>query len=218
MRRVYGGRGVKSNGWFRRAFRPFSVRCCAGCGALRGQRPRPHPARSSRPSPTNSVGEGTGRQAPGSSAAIALQRCSLRSAADARAYACCPIHRASAVPAAGFIPPVWGPHRQPPKRADRAPLPGTSVSWQCGRGGWGERARPRAPHPPIRPCPMKDQRAAASRGHERKAFSGAPAARGGPGWMRAIAASGWESSGTTQNWSRRARRVGWRKAGARSGT
>jgi hypothetical protein len=44
--------------------------------------------------------------------------------------------------------PRWGRHRQPPKRADRAPpLPGTSVSWQCGRGVGGRgpsRARERA--------------------------------------------------------------------------
>jgi hypothetical protein len=73
----------------------------------------PHPARSSRPSPTNSVGEGNPRMAPGSSAATALQRCSLRSVA--------PVHGS---PKRSREPPPISPdvavcRARPPRDANR---------------------------------------------------------------------------------------------------
>jgi hypothetical protein len=75
---------------------------------------------------TDKRGRGDPRRALNSSSAAALRRCSLRSAGDARAHACSPLQRAFAVPAAGFIPPVWGSHRRrrsgPPERPG-CPLP-----------------------------------------------------------------------------------------------
>jgi hypothetical protein len=93
-------------------------------GALRGRRPRPHPARSSRPSPTNSVGEGTGRKSLNSSAAVALQRCSLRSAGDARAHACMP-------DSSGFRRGGAGSFRRAPK----ACVQPASAGFCCSSGG-----------------------------------------------------------------------------------
>jgi|GEM_PF-5069007 len=106
----------------------------------------PHPARSSRPSPTFaslliSVGEGTGGMALSSSSGTALQRCSLRSAGDAREHDCMPDSSGFRRASGGIHSAGMGPRRHPPKRADRAPpLPGS-----FGRGGWGERASGAAP-------------------------------------------------------------------------
>jgi hypothetical protein len=98
----------------------------------------PHPARSSRPSPTNSVGEGNPRQAPSSSSAAALQRCSLRSVEDARAHACSPLQRALAVPAGGFSPPLGEPH---PRWGNRTRVGETASALGEPHPRWGNRTR-----------------------------------------------------------------------------